>query len=89
MNSLTVKKGDKVKEGQVLGLMGTTGNVTGPHCHFEFSFNSGMYSLSRDPMFWVFEEHILTNYGVKPIKETEENIEKKEENVKQEEVKNE
>lgn len=89
MNSLTVKKGDKVKQGQVLGLMGTTGNVTGPHCHFEFSFNSGMYSLSRDPMFWVFEEHILTNYGVKPIKETEENIEKKEENVKQEEVKNE
>lgn len=89
MNNLTVKKGDKVKQGQVLGLMGTTGNVTGPHCHFEFAFNSGMYMLSRDPMFWVFEEHILRNYGVKPIKETEEKIENKEEDIKQEEVKNE
>ena len=45
--------------------------------------------MSRDPMFWVFEEHILSNYGVKPIKETEENIENKEDIIKQEEVNNE
>lgn len=32
--TLKVKKGDKVKQGQVLGYMGATGNVTGAHLHF-------------------------------------------------------
>ena len=33
--SLKVKKGDKVEAGQVLGIMGATGNVTGKHLHWE------------------------------------------------------
>lgn len=34
-NSLKVKTGDKVKQGQVLGLLGNSGNSTAPHLHFQ------------------------------------------------------
>lgn len=35
--SLRVKPGDKVRRGQVLGLVGNTGNSTEPHLHFHIS----------------------------------------------------
>ena len=36
---LSVKVGQNVQKGDVLGLMGATGNVTGPHLHFEVRIN--------------------------------------------------
>ncbi len=38
-NTRTVSKGDEVVQGQVLGIVGTTGNSTGLHLHFEVRIN--------------------------------------------------
>lgn len=38
-DTIKVKKGQRVAKGDVIGTAGTTGNVTGPHLHFEVRKN--------------------------------------------------
>lgn len=40
MSKLLVKPGDKIKQGQKIGLSGNTGRSTGPHLHFEFRISN-------------------------------------------------
>jgi murein DD-endopeptidase MepM/ murein hydrolase activator NlpD len=40
-----IKKGARVKQGQVIGYVGTTGGSTGPHLHYEFLVNG----VHQDP----------------------------------------
>ena len=38
MSRLYVKQGDEVQQGQLIGLVGSTGYSTGPHLHFEIRY---------------------------------------------------
>ncbi|GGF94042.1 M23 family metallopeptidase [Paenibacillus abyssi] len=42
LSSLSVKKGEKVEKGDTLGNMGSTGNSTGVHLHFEIHRNGAV-----------------------------------------------
>lgn len=46
LNKMYFKAGDFIKKGEVLGLSGSTGRVTGPHLHFSFRING----IQVDPL---------------------------------------
>ncbi|MDI6703925.1 MAG: M23 family metallopeptidase [bacterium] len=49
LSKIKVKKGGKVKRGDVIGLLGNTGRSTGPHLHYEFRVNNRCV----DPLKWM------------------------------------
>lgn len=51
--SLRVKKGDRVRRGQVLGLVGNTGNSTEPHLHFQVADRNSAFDAEGVP--YVFD----------------------------------
>lgn len=64
LHKILVKTGDKVKAGQLIALMGMTGNVTGVHLHLGVRFN-GKYA---DPAEWLKKKGI-TPGATAPVKQ--------------------
>ena len=54
-SELIAKVGDPVKQGEIIALVGSTGNSTGPHCHFEVFTPTGE---RIDPMEILEQEEI-------------------------------
>jgi len=52
-NSITVKANDSVKQGQVIGKIGSSGNSTGPHLHFEIRQGNNSSSSAVDPLNYI------------------------------------
>ncbi|MFK4146273.1 M23 family metallopeptidase [Streptomyces sp. NPDC004065] len=50
-SSISVSVGQKVTTGEVIGRVGATGNVTGPHLHLEV--HPGGQATGVDPMAWL------------------------------------
>ncbi len=59
MSRFDVKVGDKVKQGDILGLSGDTGRVTGPHLHF----SARVGAIQVDPLQLI----TLLNKNIKEI----------------------
>lgn len=52
LSKFAVKKGQKVKRGQLIGYVGNTGKATGPHLHYEVLKNE----TAVDPMHFFFND---------------------------------
>jgi murein DD-endopeptidase MepM/ murein hydrolase activator NlpD len=60
MNEIAVRKDQKVRRGDLIGYVGTTGRSTGPHLHYEIRVRSvepdNYYELTYNPMPFIREK---------------------------------
>lgn len=52
MNDVKVRQGQKVKRGELLGHVGSTGLASGPHCHYEVWLNGNKVN----PIYYFFND---------------------------------
>jgi len=54
LKSVTVKVGQRVTQGDLVGISGNTGNSTGPHLHFQILASRTWNPLqARNPQRWI------------------------------------
>ncbi len=50
---LFVQVGDRVQQGQLIAGVGSSGEVSGPHLHFEVRVGGNSYGDTRNPALWI------------------------------------
>jgi murein DD-endopeptidase MepM/ murein hydrolase activator NlpD len=58
MVKIKSRRGERVKRGQVIGWVGSSGKSTGPHCHYEVIKNG----QKIDPVHFFFNDLTATDY---------------------------
>lgn len=53
LSAALVVKGQHVQAGEVIGLVGNTGRVSGPHVHFEVRMGLNKYRSTYNPVLWM------------------------------------
>lgn len=53
MLELFVQEGDEVAQGQLIAGVGSSGEVSGPHLHFEVRVGTNNYHDTRNPALWL------------------------------------
>ena len=53
LSATLVRQGDYVQAGDVIGLVGETGRVSGPHVHFEVRMGGNHYRDTYNPVLWM------------------------------------
>jgi murein DD-endopeptidase MepM/ murein hydrolase activator NlpD len=64
--SVRVKVGDRVKRGQVLGLVGNSGNSTGPHLHFQIARGGSILGSEGVPFVYREYQRMTSPPGTPP-----------------------
>ena len=66
-NSLKVKVGDTVKKGQVIGLLGNSGNSDAPHLHFHLETKSNAFFGGEGIPYHINKYTQLKNYSEQEV----------------------
>lgn len=53
LSAVLVEEGAEVEAGDVIGLIGATGQASGPHVHFEVRLGRNSYQAVRNPDLWI------------------------------------
>lgn len=65
---IKVKVGDKVDTNTIIGIMGTTGNSTGIHLHYEVYLGGASTKFRVDPIDYTYANHTDYRFSIHPEK---------------------